>query len=511
MSALRFNVLTDAWIPLDEDGRARHVSYIELLAGERDAADLVHPRDDTRFYARMLLSALTQALFPAKDARELRQRIAEPLSREVVEERIEDVKGDFELLGEGAFLQSSGASARENATPSLFFDGRHDLFRPAHAYTALCLRCAPAVLYGVQGFATAGGRGYSPGVRGGPPITTLIGLESVRRTVWANTLSEQERRRVAYADDPPSPWSTAEAVKVGETIGLVEGLFWQPRAVELAIADDGACGACGEYGARALAAGYAAKSKVAGGTFRHPFSPAWEDSSPKAKRPWSFRNFRADRPAWTGFSDLVSDARGTGKRGEKLARPAPVVRQWVERLEPGDSAASLLVLDYAADKARILGRVTESFPLSNKIVDPEFADYVRDLVGRAEAALRHLEGALLSVRRRPNANQKGKGSKAKGYWLPDATAAFWQRTEGPFWAAFDAYLGDGPDEDAAFVDCLRRTALALFDEHTKSSESDPQWLAHIVRARRGLVQGLARDLGTNTGAPQPSETAHESA
>lgn len=507
----RFNVLTDAWVPLDEGGKARHISYIDLLSGERDAVDLIHPRDDIRFYARMLLSALTQALFPAKDAKELRERIATPLPRGVVEARIDEVKGDFELLGEGAFLQSSEASARENATSLLFFDVRHDLFRPAHAYTALCLRCTPAVLYGVHAFANAGGRGYSPGVRGGPPITTLIGLGSVRETVWANTLSEDERLRLAYADDPPVPWSTAVASKIGETIGLVEGLFWQPRAVQFVAADEGDCGACGISGPRVLAAGFAAKSKVAGGTFRHPFSPAWEDTSPKAKRRWYFRNFRSDRPAWTGLSDLVSDARGTGKRGEKLARPAPVVRQWAERLEPGDSAASLLVLDYAADKARILGRVIESFPLSTKIADPDFADYVRSLVSRAEAALRQLEGALLSVRRRSSGAVKGKGSKAKGYWLADATAAFWQRTEGPFWAAFEAYLGEGPDEDDAFVASLRRTALALFDDHTKSSESDPQWLAHIVRARRGLVQGLARELGSSAEPTAPREGAHASA
>lgn len=507
MSELRFNVLTDPWIPLDVDGRAQHVSYVELLTGEHDAADLIHPRDDVRFYVRMLLSALTQALFPAKDAKELRKRIAEPLSRTLIEDRIERVKGDFELVGKGAFLQSAETSARENATPQLFFDARHDLFRQAHAYEAICLRCGPVVLYGVHAFATAGGRGYSPGVRGAPPITTLVKLESVRRTSWANTLSEEERIRMAYAQDPPCPWSTAQAEKGGETIGLVEGLFWQPRAVQLVAADEGACCACGESGPRILAAGYAAKSKVAGGNYRHPWSPAWEDTSPKSKRPWSFRNFRSDRPAWTGFSDLVSDSRGSGKRNERLARPAPVVRQWVERLAPGASGASLLVLDYAADKARILGRVSESFPLSNRITDPDFADYVRSLVARAEGTFRQLEDALLSARRKPSPNQKGKGSKAKGYWLPDANAAFWQRTEGPFWSAFDAYLAEDADEDARFADSLRRTAFAIFDEHTSSSASDPQWLAHIVRARRGLAQGLARVLGGHEQGSERKEPA----
>ena len=42
-----FNVLTDAWIPLDDGaGRVSHASYVELMTGDRDAADLVHPRTE---------------------------------------------------------------------------------------------------------------------------------------------------------------------------------------------------------------------------------------------------------------------------------------------------------------------------------------------------------------------------------------------------------------------------------------------------------------------------------
>ena len=58
---VRFNVLTDPWIPLDIGGQARLASYAELLTGDADAAELLHPRDDFRIFGRMLLSALTQA------------------------------------------------------------------------------------------------------------------------------------------------------------------------------------------------------------------------------------------------------------------------------------------------------------------------------------------------------------------------------------------------------------------------------------------------------------------
>lgn len=486
MTELRFNVLTDPWIPLDVDGRAQYASYVELLTGERDAEDLVHPRDDVRFYARMLLSALTQALFPAKDAKALRQRIAEPLPRAVVEERIAGVAGDFDLLGARAFLQTDCASERDNATASLFFDARHDLFRPAHEYEAICLSCAPAILYGVHAFATSGGRGYSPGVRGTPPITTLVGLPSVRKTVWANVLSDAERSMLGYPAEPECPWRFQTSAKVGETIGLVEGLFWQPRSVRLVPTDDGSCCACGAFGKRLLASGYAANSRVMGGTYRHPWSPIWEDPAPNARRRYSYRNFRSDRPSWTGLTDLLTETQGRGaKRGEKLARPAPVVRQWTERLDPG-SGASLLVLDYSADKARIKGRISEAFPLSRRIADPDFAEYVRSLVERAEDVFDALDKALAEVRRR------GKNGKQKGYWFYDANAAFWQRSEWPFWEAFEAGLTGDMDGYERFVEKVEFVALDIFDRHASSSASDPQWIAHVVRARGRLLSRLAQ-------------------
>jgi hypothetical protein len=71
-TGFRFDVLVDKWVPLEEGGQVRLASFRDLLTGAADARDLLHPRDDLRFFSRMLLSALTQALVPARDTRELR-------------------------------------------------------------------------------------------------------------------------------------------------------------------------------------------------------------------------------------------------------------------------------------------------------------------------------------------------------------------------------------------------------------------------------------------------------
>lgn len=46
---MQLNVLRDPWVPLDRGGSIEHASFVEILAGEKDAADLAHPRDDVRF------------------------------------------------------------------------------------------------------------------------------------------------------------------------------------------------------------------------------------------------------------------------------------------------------------------------------------------------------------------------------------------------------------------------------------------------------------------------------
>ena len=66
---------------------------------------------------------------------------------------------------------------------------------------------------------------------------------------------------------------------------------------------------------------------------------------------------------------LVAESRGHGATRGRVPHPAPVVRQWTERLDADGAGASLLVLDYTADKARIVSRTAESFPLSARLAD----------------------------------------------------------------------------------------------------------------------------------------------
>ncbi len=483
MSVEGFNVLTDPWIPLDQRGRVERVSYLALISGEEDAADLVHPREDVRFYARVLLSALTQALFTPKDARELQKRIDEPLSRRKATERIENVKGDFDLLGKRPFMQERLPDSGANETSRLFLDvpsgSRHLLFRPAHGYEGICAPCAVPALYGVQAFAPSGGRGLSPGVRGAPPLTTLVAASSVRATVWANVLSGT--RAGEYVRDGDRPWLQRRLEKVGDAIGLQTGLFWQPRALTLTPDGTGRCAACGADADLLSVGAFEAKSKVAGGFFAHPHTPYHHTQKPKAGRSRWPVYLSTDRPAWTGLADMLPDASG-GDAAEG-PRPAPVVAQWFEDLD--NRQVSLLVLAYATNKAKIVGRFAESLSVSMQKCH-DLATQIRSMV---EAAAKCSSALAYAFRRAHGRRPEDKG----GFWAADASSAFWQATEAPFWTAV-AQAERNENWESPLYPTLRRTVTALFDSHTEASATGNTHQSLVARARRGLLWRLSSIL-----------------
>lgn len=511
-TTLAFNVLTDPWIPLAGEGET--ASYLELLTGSRDARDLVHPRDDCCFFARMLLSALTQALFPTANAKELRARIERPLSTAEVLPRLQKVRSDFELVGvDEPWMQSpaNGQAAGENETPSVFLDvAKHLLFRPAVRPDALCAPCAVLLVYGLQSFVPKGGRGYSPNVRGAPPTTTLVLLPaSLRKSAWANTLHGQKAGRVVYGSDPKRPWRWHAAERDGAMIGLVEGLFWKPRALTLVETSGPACAACGRTSAQLFAVkAFGARQRRTGGLYRHPMTPSRIRRS-KGKSEIRFAKLKSDRPAWTALADWISGAAGD----EQETVPAPVVSQWTEELARLAEPTSLLILDYGTRDASVVHRFVEAFPLSLRLADHDVRDAVHARVREAEEALDALETACVRVhmKTRPSARlgkaQSTRARKEKEL-VHDVTAAFWQRTEPAFWASYEAAVGESEaaqvGAEEAFRKAVRKISLDLFDAHASPSIADPSRVAVLAEVRGKLAAVLPRPAPIGDGQPEAS-------
>lgn len=509
---LQFNALTDAWLPIIQaDGATLWASPVEVLCGEKDGADLDYPRDDFRVYARLLLSALVQALFPTKDNAEIKQRLGVPLTRAEVEARIKPVLGDFDLFGATPFLQivpPKDAPTTGGAAPFVF--GSSDLYQPMVPVEAISLPIALVTIFIEQTYAGGAGRGYGAGPGGQPGAFTLIDAGSVRSTAWANTLT-CERLDGKYAPDGERPWSNAKrAAKPRASIGIVEGLFFQSRGISLSHVGPGICSFSGRPATLVRLSPFLPKSELTKKPTKgedvwiHPCAPMAVNSQGIAAI-----RLNAGRPAWTGLAQLLAPlSKGKGKIAHPLEGPAPVLAQW-KALERQSNALRLIVLDFDRDKANVKRRFFEAFPLSTDLVArPDVVEILRLLVTDTE----NIEYALRKALTRAHDDRK-----LGGLALADACSSFWATSEAPFldWLAAVVALDGGSDaawdqiqqSRAMVLNALRKTALSIFNAHAELSEFDPRKQERMAKARRFLLKTLWPKQVPSTPATQAIEVS----
>lgn len=489
----RFNALTDAWLPLAQsDGSTVWASPVEVLCGEKDGVDLEYPRDDFRIFARLLLSALVQALFPARTKAELIQRIERPLSRAEVESRIEPMHGDFDLFGPTPFLQVTAPENPPDKGAAPFVFPGEDLFQSFTPIDAISIPVALVMLFTEQSYAGGAGRGYGAGPSGQPGALTLIDPGTVRAAAWANTLTLDIAAR-SYAPEPEQPWGNQKrASKPRAAVGLVEGLFFQPRSIWLVPAGEGPCSFTGRWGPLVRRSPFLPKSELAKKPARgedlwqHPCAPLALNS-----QGIGVIRLSATRPAWTGLAQLLKPLSKEPKREHPREGPAPVLQQW-KSLGFRKSRFRLLVLDFERDKANVKKRFFEAFPLTEHLLDDaEVLERLRALVNDAQ------DVRLCLVRALTRAHDDRKHG---GLALADAETAFWTRSEDPFFDWLDSVVATEEWTEEAeqraeaarkeMAAALRRTSLRIFDAHVEMSEFEPAIQARVANARRSLIRAL---------------------
>jgi CRISPR type I-E-associated protein CasA/Cse1 len=509
---LQFNALTDRWLPLvQDDGATVWASPVEILCGEKDGKDLDYPRDDFRIYARLLLSALVQALFPAADKRELKARIEAPLSRGEVENRIGPVLGDFNLFGATPFLQivpPNEARGSGGAAPFVFCS--EDLYQPSVVVDAISLPVALVTLFIEQTYAGGAGRGYGAGPGGQPGAFTLVDTGSVRTTAWANSLTlETVHRR--YAPDGERPWSNVKrTARPRASIGLVEGLFFQPRGIWLIPIGPGPCSFSGRPAKLVRLSPILPKSELTPKPTKgediwvHPCAPLAVNSQGLAAV-----RLNAERPAWTGLAQLLAPlASRKGKMAHPLEGPAQVLAQWKD-LDFSLKVPSLLVLDFDRDKANVKRRFFERFSLTNDLLKrPDLVHALRLLVMETQEVAYALGKALTRAH---------DDRKLGGLALADARSSFWATSEAPFLDWLATVVAIDGDTDAGWgrlgqsrdrmLDALRRTAISIFNAHAELSEFDPRKQQRIATARRFLLRALWQKHGAAMPATQVMEVS----
>jgi CRISPR type I-E-associated protein CasA/Cse1 len=494
ISGPSFNALTDEWLPLfQEDGGTVWASPVEVLCGEKDGVDLDYPRDDFRVYARLLLSALVQALFPAKTKEELIQRLDQPLLRAQVEACIKPVLGDFDLFGPVPFLQVNAPPKPKDKGAAPFVFPGEDLFRSFVPLDAVSIPVALVMLFIEQTYAGGAGRGYGTGPSGQPGALTLVDPGSVRGAAWANTLTFETIKQ-KYAADGARPWSNEKrAASPRASIGIVGGLFFQPRSIWLVHAGEGECSFTGRHGPLVRRSPFLPKSELtrkpsgAEDLWQHPCAPLAVNSQGIAAIRLS-----ADRPAWTGLAQLLRPlSKARSKKEHPREGPALILQQW-KTLQTKTKRPRLLVLDFDRDKANVKGRFFEAFPLTDHLLgNPDVVDHLRALLDDAQNVRFFLVRALTGAH---------DDRKQGGLALADAEVSFWTASEAPFldWLAAVTAVETWNDEADARVEharqtmhtAMRRTALTLFNAHVSLSEFDPRKQGRVAKARRSLTNAL---------------------
>jgi hypothetical protein len=295
-------------------------------------------------------------------------------------------------------------------------------------------------------------------------------------------------------------------------IGIVEGLFFQPRGIWLIPVGPGTCSFSGCSATLVRLSPFLPKSELAKKPTKgedvwvHPCAPLAVNSQGIAAI-----RLNAARPAWTGLAQLLaplSKGKAKAKAVHELEGPAPVLTQW-RTLAHKTKALRLIVLDFDRDKANVKRRFFEAFPLSNDFVEkPEIVEFLRVLVAKTLDIEYALGKALTSAH---------DERKLGGLALADARPSFWATSETPFFDWLEAVirLDEGSDvgwdqirqANDAMLNTLRRTALAIFNTHAELSEFDPRKQERVAKARRALLKALWPRQATRTSTTQPIEVS----
>ncbi|WKJ90932.1 type I-E CRISPR-associated protein Cse1/CasA [Methylomonas montana] len=333
------NLLTDDWIPVEIDGKSQRISLQTLLCDDPDCIIKTF-RDDMELATLQLLVCLVQVVLMPDDKKTLLSRWQSPMSASDYKQGIKSYLDWFDLLHpKTPFMQTAsvvpekgnknwaslqklfmGLPERSSSSPSssAFFDTTDEI-------TALHIGDAAIALFqqATNGF-SLGGVGYSVGLKGSMPLTTLIVGDTLRKTVWCNVLSRDflQPFHILDASLQEPTWVTPPHSKFTEEhahhIGLARGLFWQPAKVKLELINGEVTGFHKDAGTCTIT-----------NYWLHPHTPIdiprLKANNPKEK---PYLSAQGDLPLWGQMLSYFYTPNQADRLREKGASSALVVQQY---------------------------------------------------------------------------------------------------------------------------------------------------------------------------------------
>ena len=523
MSVPPLNLLRDPWLPVRRrSGASEVVSVADALGAHDDpVVALDWSRPDFDAAGLEFLIGLLSTIVPPGTTREWRARWDAPPDRDAVAALLEPYAAFFHLDGAGPrFLQDFGDLGNEASPISgLLIEqpgantvkNNTDLFQKRGRIETLGRSTAAMALFTLQCFAPSGGAGHRTGLRGGGPLTTLVGVptadgapDTLWRRVWANVVppfpAAVGEAPILEAPARTFPWlePTRTSDKSGAETHLVDvhpaQCFWgMPRRIRLifeANTDAIACDVTGRveevivrsYVTRPYGVNYVG--------IEHPLSPQYRA---KAGAEWLPVHPQPGGIAWRHWPGFLQETKGASGRE---ARPAAIVRDARQRLaDLGLASAGLSLHGYDMDNMKARAFVETAAPLfvfaDDDAARSDFELHLDRLVASASQSLSILTGCLRAA--------SGRDGGAR---LDLVQEAFWAETEPAFRDAVATVRGFAArfEETGAFFQTnwiggvLARTALAVFDREvpaeTMAACAEIDGLRRAVEARRNLTSAL---------------------
>lgn len=485
------NLLTDAWIPIQHQGRYQKIGLQQLLCGEADG-ELCLPRDDMELACLQLLCAITQVLFTPKDKKELGRLVQQPLTPEIYAEASKGKLDWFDLNHpQTPFMQIRGVNAKEPTWMDKLLagvaDGTNKTFvNPPGLGEALCGGCAAIALFNVANNAPSMGGGFKGSLRGSTPITVLIKGKNLRQTLWLNVLTEESAESAMpwYAETKDQRPNYIDTVKAEQkipasSIGLKRGLLWQPAHFELLpIEDKATCSCCGCEEPIYRGFKKAKFNYTVEGVWPHPLSSRIF-AVKKGEKEEKFPSFTTTAPTWTHLSKLVVDQLDD-KQGQQAA---PVLQQ--ARTFMSADKIQLIVGGYRNNQATVLERRHELFSLAQGWA--EHGLVIHKIIEGGLAYKSALRKALYLFA--VGVKDKVHGS---GVNLCDPVEAnYYQQTEHLLHQVFADVKFAEPDSALhALNQKLKTIVLKLFEQATDPYRQEPKMLKALALARRSLHKSL---------------------
>jgi len=510
------NLLHDPWMPVRLRNGTREWISPERLS-DRDVVAFDADRPDFNGALAQFAIGLLQTATPANSASEWRQWFKVPPPVATLREWFVPIEEAFVFDGDGPrFMQDRNLQAGEfsdigglliESPGENTIKNNGDHFVKRGHVEALCPQCAAMALLTLQINAPSGGAGHRTGLRGGGPLTTLLGVEagpsnSLWHGLWLNVrerdsflaLCGDRMRTTPYARFPWLAEITAIQKLDGETTPAQvhpDHVFWaMPRRIRLDFehVSAGACDACARWSEHRLQR-YATRNYGLNykGAWEHPLSPYYE-----TKEGWLPLH---PQPGGLGYRQWLGWVAGAGVDAKRSRKRARVVQHALDdRGRQLGANLSLWAFGYDMDNMKARCWYESRIPLYG------LAACATDVQREVETEVgQHLAAAeLVAFFLRSAVKDAWFGSDARGDFS-HIDASFWGSTEPAFYRQLEKRITaarDGRDFDRGaaaeqWLATLQQVVMRLFDEvFVGAGAIERQHPRRAAEARRKLMAGL---------------------